>query len=190
MNHDAPSEWIVRFAHLLRAGARVLDLASGAGRHARFLAARGCEVLAVDRSAALLGPLADVPGITTQCVDLESGPWPLHDQRFDAIVVTNYLHRPVLPHLFAALAADGVLLYETFALGNGAFGKPSNPDFLLAPGELAASVAAVLTVVAFEQGEVRSASRRAVVQRLAAVGRARLWPPLLGPGDTMPSTLA
>lgn len=109
--------------------------------------------------------------------DLESGAWPLPGQRFDAIVVVNYLHRPLFPQLIAALAHDGVLLYETFASGNAAFGKPANPDFLLQPGELLDIFQPVTTIVAFEQGEVQLDDRRAVVQRIASVGRGRPWPP-------------
>jgi SAM-dependent methyltransferase len=172
----APSAWIVRFAHLIE-GQRVLDLACGGGRHARFLAGRGHRVLAADRDRACVDALAGVPGIEGRCVDLESDAWPLGDEMFDGIVVTNYLHRPLLPRLLQALRPDGALLYETFAAGNEAFGRPSNPAFLLAPGELADLARPALTVVAFEQGRVDGGERTAVVQRLAAVGPARAWPP-------------
>ena len=175
-----PSPWIARFAHLIAEGSRVLDLAAGEGRHARFFAARGCAVLAVDRDAAALAAVADLPRVETRPLDLETGHWPLPGERFDAIVVVNYLHRPLFPHLFAALAADGVLLYETFARGNEAYGRPSRPDFLLEPDELLRLVAGRLAVVAFEQGHVAGAERGAVVQRIAAVGPGRAWPqPLL-----------
>jgi SAM-dependent methyltransferase len=160
-------------------GARVLDVAAGRGRHARLFAQRGARVLAVDVDAGALAAMAGVPGIEVLTADLEHGQWPLPDQRFDAIVVTNYLHRPLFACLRAALAADGVLLYETFALGNEAFGRPSNPDFLLCPGELlslAALPADPMTVVAFEQGLSVEGDRRTVVQRLAAVGAAHAWP--------------
>jgi len=181
--HDLdPSPWIARFAPLVPAGARVLDLASGGGRHARFFAARSAHVLAVDRDAQALAALNGIANIATRALDLESGAWPLAGERFDAIVVVNYLHRPLFGPLRHALAPDGVLLYETFALGNEAYGRPTNPDFLLCRDELL-SLAALppepMTVVAFEQGTTRGAARRAVVQRLAAVGRARPWPPLL-----------
>jgi len=182
-HHDlTPSPWIARFAHLIPPGARVLDLAAGQGRHARFLAARGAEVVAVDRDADALAALATVPGITVRVCDLEGGAWPLAGERFDAIVVANYLHRPLFPHLRAALASDGVLLYETFAMGNEAYGRPTRPEFLLCRDELltiAALPPAPLTVVAFEQGEIDHGVRRAVVQRLAAVGPDRVGPPLL-----------
>jgi len=173
------SAWVERFAPLVAAGARVLDLACGYGRHARFFAARGARVLAVDRDAAALATLAGEERIATRVLDLEAGRWPLPGERFDAIVVVNYLHRPLFPSLLAALADDGVLIYETFARGNEAYGRPSNPDFLLEPGELLQLAARGLTVVAFEQGDVSAPDPGAVVQRLAAVGPGRAWPPAL-----------
>jgi SAM-dependent methyltransferase len=173
----AASPWIVRFAPLVAPGARVLDLAAGRGRHARFFAARGCTVLAVDRDAAALAALVPIPAIETRVVDLEAGSWPLAGETFGAIVVANYLHRPLFPHLLASLAPDGVLLYETFARGNEVHGRPARPEFLLEPGELLRVVAGRLAVIAFEQGEVPGA----VVQRLAAVGPGRAWPPRLPP---------
>ncbi|MFO1317853.1 MAG: class I SAM-dependent methyltransferase [Burkholderiales bacterium] len=178
----APSPWVARFAHLIPPGARVLDLAAGSGRHARFLAARGARVLAVDRDADALASIAGTPDIETRCCDLEAGAWPLTGETFDAIVVVNYLHRPQFPHLRAMLAATGVLLYETFALGNEAYGRPANPEFLLCPDELltlARLPPAPLQVVAFEQGLVADGARSAVVQRIAAVGARRAWPPAL-----------
>lgn len=176
-----PSRWIARFAPLVRAGARVLDLACGQGRHVRFFAARGCDVLAVDRDRAALARLAGVSRVSTLEADLEGAPWPLAGSTFDAIVVVNYLHRPLFAPLLDALAPDGVLLYETFAAGNEAFGRPSNPAFLLRPAEILDVARGRLAVVAFEQGHVRGAERDAVVQRLAAVGVARDWPAPLPP---------
>ncbi len=177
-DHPAPSPWIIRFAGLIAPGARVLDLAAGYGRNARVLAARGARVLAVDRDADALGVCSGVAGVDTQLADLEGGPWPLEGQRFDAIIVVNYLHRPLFPQLRAALTPDGVLLYETFAMGNEAYGRPANPDFLLCTDELLslAHLPPPLVVVAFEQGRVEWGGRPAVVQRLAAVGPARAWP--------------
>jgi SAM-dependent methyltransferase len=160
----------------------VLDVACGYGRHALYFAARGATVIAVDRDAAALAKLSLAPGVETRLADLEGEAWPLGDERFDAIVVSHYLHRPLLPNLRAALAADGVLLYETFALGNEAYGRPANPAFLLRPGELlefAVAPPRPLTVVAFEQGVTDLSGRPAVLQRLAAVGAARAWPPPL-----------
>ena len=178
--HDAlaPSRWIERFAPLVAPGARVLDVAAGHGRHARHFAQRGARVVAVDRDAAALATLHGVAGVETRVADLEGARWPLAGERFDAIVVVHYLHRAALPLLLDALAEDGVLLYETFAIGNERFGRPSNPAFLLRANELLDVVARRLTTVAFEQGEIGGA-RAAVVQRLAAVGATRRWPPAL-----------
>ena len=174
-----PCAWIARFASLVPPNARVLDVAAGRGRHARFFAQRGAHVTAVDVDAGALATLAGTPNISVRAADLERGAWPFAGEAFDAIVVTNYLHRPLLPHLFAALAADGALLYETFAAGNEAFGRPSNPAFLLRENELVDAVRDRLTIVAFEQGMVTEQERQAVVQRIAAVGRGRRWPPQL-----------
>jgi SAM-dependent methyltransferase len=163
----APSDWIVRWADAIPQGP-VLDLASGRGRHARFLAARGHAVLAVDRDAEVLGTIAGVAGIETLATDLEDGrPWPLPGRRFSAIVVTNYLHRPLFDAIRASLEPGGVLLYETFMAGNERYGKPSNPKFLLAPGELWTAFEG-LRVLAFDQGFV-STPKFAMIQRLVAV---------------------
>ena len=175
-----PSPWIVRFAPLAVAGARVLDIACGRGRHSVYFASRGCRVVAVDRDPGALAMLSSVAGVKAIACDLESGEWPFAAERFDVVVVTNYLHRALLPRQVQAVADDGLLLYETFALGNEAFGRPSNRDFLLAEGELLQVVRDALTIVAFEQGAVTD-ERPAVLQRLAAVGRARRWPPQLPP---------
>lgn len=163
------SAWVARFAPLVRTGGRALDVACGGGRHARYLAARGCLVEAVDRDAEALLGLAGATGITVRHADLEAGAWPYEDGSFDCVVATNYLHRPLLPLLAAALAPGGVLIYETFAQGNESYGRPSNPDFLLAPGELLETArVARLRVLAFEDGYVES-PKPAVVQRIAAV---------------------
>ena len=164
----APSPWVVRFGALLPAGAAVLDLACGRGRHARWLASRGCRVIAADRDADAVAALAGLDGVTGRVVDLESGaPWPWDAAAFDAVVVTNYLYRPAFDQLCALLRPGGVLIYETFMIGNAAFGKPSNPDFLLAPGELLARTADDFTVIAFEQGEVARPAP-AMIQRICA----------------------
>lgn len=159
---------MVRWAPLVPNAARVLDLACGFGRHARYFAGRGCRVMAVDRDPAALAALAGVPGVTTRAADLEGAAWPFSAGGFDAVVVTNYLHRPLFGPVVDVLAPGGVLLYETFMLGNERFGKPSNPDFLLRPGELLEAVGARLAVVAFEQGWVERPGP-AVIQRLCAV---------------------
>jgi len=177
------SAWIERFAPLVAANARVLDLACGRGRHARYFAGRGHHVVAVDRDETALAMLGDDARIETRRLDLEGDRWPLPHERFGAIVVTNYLHRPLFPYLLEALEGDGVLLYETFARGNEAFGRPSNPDFLLQKDELWQIAERHLTVVAFEQGAVCEPQPGAVLQRLAAVGPDRPWPPMLPSGD-------
>jgi len=163
------SAWVARFAPLIASGAHALDLACGGGRHARYLAARGCTVEAVDRDAEALLGLSGADGIVVRHADLESGAWPYADAGFGAVVVTNYLFRPLLPLIAASLAPGGVLIYETFAQGNESYGRPSNPDFLLAPGELlGVARAAQLRVVAYEDGYVEF-PKPAVVQRIAAV---------------------
>jgi SAM-dependent methyltransferase len=153
---------------LVPAEGRVLDLACGNGRHAGLLAALGYHVEAVDRDPEALANLAGIERIKTRQADLEGGPWPFHADVFDGVVVANYLYRPLLPTLLRVLAPQGVLIYETFMVGNERFGKPSNPAFLLRPGELLDLVKNKLAVVAFEQGEV-AVPRQAMVQRLCAV---------------------
>ena len=163
---DLPaSAWVTRWAPCIRPGGEVLDVACGAGRHARWLARQGFEVFAVDRDPALFPE--PPPGVELLGADLEGETWPYEGRRFDAIVVTNYLHRPLLPVLAASLEPGGVLIYETFARGNERFGKPSNPDFLLAPGELLEAVKGRLRVLAYEDLVVDS-PRPAAVQRLCA----------------------
>jgi SAM-dependent methyltransferase len=183
MDQDNPSAWVRRFVPLIRGGGRVLDLAAGSGRHTRLLVDMGFTVTAVDRDVTALPRFVDAR-CQVVALDLESGaPWPLGGH-YDGIVVTNYLHRPLFASIAAALAAGGVLIYETFALGNARFGRPRNPDFLLRPGELLDAFAG-LTPVAFEQGEV-SRPRPAVVQRLAAVnGPVGILPPATGSDKPM-----
>ena len=160
------SAWVRRFVPLIKRGGRVLDLAAGSGRHTRLLLDSGFAVCAVDRDISALSPLAGI-GCEVRQIDLETGEASGFGTDFDGIVVTNYLHRPLLPAIAQALAPGGVLIYETFARGNERFGRPHNPDFLLRPGELLEAFA-TLTVIAFEQGEI-SARRPAVIQRIAAV---------------------
>ena len=156
---DSPSDWVRRWADLVTAGP-VLDVASGAGRHAVLFAERGLEVIAVDREPQM------IPGVQFVKADLESGAWPFAGRKFAAIVVTNYLHRPLFTVLEEALAEDGVLLYETFMVGNEKFGRPSNPAFLLKPGELLQAFGR-LAPIAFEQGRVER-PKPAMIQRLCA----------------------
>jgi SAM-dependent methyltransferase len=173
---DTPSGWVQRWAPLIRQG-EVLDLACGGGRHARLLAGLGHTVIALDRDAQALaqiqaGPYGD--DIATIEYDLEApgAAWPFAPHSLQGIVVTNYLYRPLLPPLTSSLAPDGVLIYETFARGNEAFGKPSNPDFLLMPSELLGLAGrAGLRVLAFEEGVVQH-PKPARIQRLFAVGPA------------------
>lgn len=165
---DTPSGWIVRFAVLIADAAQVLDVACGSGRHSRFFAARGCRVAAVDRDPQAGAALAGVAGVQFTCADIEVGPWPFAGRQFDAVIVTNYLHRPLFPRLVESLADGGVLLVETFAAGNERYGKPSNPAFLLRAAELLQAFGGTLHVLAFEDGMIDN-TRRARVQRLAAV---------------------
>ena len=168
--HDlrTPSAWVARWADRLPPGGKVLDVASGGGRHARFLAGRGHPVEAVDRDPAALSGLAGVAGVSTRCADLEGGPWPYEGELFAGVVVVNYLHRPLFSRLLAALAPGGALIYETFAAGNERYGRPSNPAFLLQPGELLDVVKGRLSVIAFEDLYVPD-PKPAMVQRICAI---------------------
>jgi SAM-dependent methyltransferase len=158
---ETPSAWVVRWAPLVARGP-VLDVASGAGRHARFFQQRGLAVVAIDREQ------QSIPGVRFVKADLEDGsPWPFAGQRFGAIIVANYLHRALFPVLGSSLGDGGVLIYETFMVGNERYGKPSNPRFLLRPGELLEAFGG-LTVVAFEQGTIER-PKKAAVQRICAV---------------------
>lgn len=175
MAHSSPdaSPWVIRFASLIPKG-RTLDLACGSGRHSRLLVALGHSVLAVDRDAVALESLFDAR-IETRQFDLEqagadqASDWPLVPSCFSGVVVTNYLYRPLMDALLASVVPGGVLIYETFAQGNGQFGKPSNPDFLLGPGELLEMVlrAQGWRVIAFEDGYI-SAPKPAMIQRICA----------------------
>jgi SAM-dependent methyltransferase len=160
---DAPSPWVCRWASLIRPGGTVLDVACGSGRHLRWLAAQGFRVAGVDRDSAAIAPLAEFGEAFV--ADLETAPWPLPGRRFDAVVVTNYLWRPLFPALVDSLADGGVLIYETFADGQQTVGRPSRPEFLLRHGELL-ELTRGLRVVAYEDGFVESPAR--FVQRIAA----------------------
>ncbi len=173
---ELASAWIRRWTHLVPAGGTVLDVACGHGRHVRWFAAQGHPVIGIDRSQQALDSLDDLTTagaplqVRTVCADIESGPWPLlRDgtvETFDAVVVTNYLWRALLPTIVHSVAVGGVLLYETFAQGNASVGKPSRPEFLLQPGELLQACQS-LRVVAFEDGFCADPPR--FVQRIAAV---------------------
>jgi SAM-dependent methyltransferase len=167
---NAISPWVRRFSGLVPAGGPVLDVAAGGGRHTRFFLGLGHPVTAIDRDLSGLADLREAAGAALLALDLEDGrPWPLRDRRFAGVIVTNYLHRPLLPDIVASVAPGGCLIYETFALGNARFGKPSNPDFLLRPGELLAFAQAEgLVVRAYHCGEVTE-PRPAVLQSVVAV---------------------
>lgn len=163
----APSPWVQRWSALVPADATVLDLACGHGRHLRWFAQRGCRVTGVDRDAAALAASEGLGELVT--ADVENGPWPLPGRRFDAVVVTHYLWRALLPTIVTSVADGGVLIYETFAAGNETVGRPSNPDFLLRPGELLQACAG-LRIVGYEDGFLDAPPR--FVQRIAAVREA------------------
>lgn len=176
------SPWLLRWAHLLPPGGRVLDVACGRGRHLRWAAGRGHRVTGIDRDAAALAESADLAADGAAeliTADIEGGPWPCAGRSFDAVLVFNYLWRPLWPHLLASLAPGGVLVYETFAAGNETVGKPSRPDFLLQPGELITRCEG-LHIVAFEDGFLDSPAR--FVQRVVAVRPA----PAAGPHGPPP----
>ncbi len=161
---EPTSNWVARWSHLLPAGCTVLDLACGHGRHMRHFAQLGHPVTGVDRNPdaiAAVSPLGEAV-----CADIENGPWPLAGRNFGGVVVTNYLWRPLWPHILDSLAPKGVLIYETFSVGNESVGKPSRPDFLLHTGELLA-MCQDLRVVAFEEGFLTQPDR--FVQRIVAV---------------------
>lgn len=163
-----PSDWVVRWSHLVPTGGSVLDVACGSGRHLHWFAQRGHPVVGVDRDLAPSKTLEEQAERIE--ADLENAPWPLmqgaYPREFSAVVVTNYLWRPLFPSLLASLAPGGVLIYETFAMGNEVYGKPSRADFLLQPNELLQRCAS-LEIIAFEQGFLAKPNR--VVQRMVAV---------------------
>ena len=164
-----PSGWVAKHLRLVRAGGTILDLACGQGRHTRPAAEQGYSVVALDRNAEALAMLSGLSGVETLEHDLETDDmvWPFEEMQFDGIIVSNYLHRPVFPQILSSLADGGVLIYETFASGNEAFGKPSRPAFLLKEGELL-ELTRDLTITAFEQGRTSHPSP-AVRQRICAI---------------------
>jgi SAM-dependent methyltransferase len=162
-----PDTWVSRFAALVYTGGTVLDLACGNGRHTKLFLDAEHPVIALDRSLTAMDGLKKRKGLELIEADIENGPWPLEGRSFDAIVVVNYLHRPLLPVLAQSLNPGGVLIYRTFAVGNEKYGKPTNPAFLLKPNELIDAFRD-LEVVAFEAGDTGTA----VVQRICAVRRA------------------
>src|SRR3546814_648210 len=164
---DGPSPWVLRFAEAGYAG-RVLDLACGGGRHGRLFLRPGNTVTFLDRDTTGVTDLVGQDGVEIVTADIEGGAWPLAERSFDVVVVTNYLWRPVLPRIVDLVAPGGILIYETFARGNEALGRPRNPDFLLDPGELVEAVRGRLLTLAYAQLRV-DAPRPAVIQHIAAV---------------------
>ena len=176
---EPASAWVQRWSHLVPSSSRVLDVACGRGRHSLWFQKLGHAVVAVDRSADALDAIEPPTGgeqfpaiqkVEKVLADLEGGPWPFDGRAFDAVVVTNYLWRPLIPQLLSSLAPQGVLIYETFAIGNETVGKPSRPDFLLRPGELI-EVCKDLRIVAYEDGfeEQATGQPERFVQRIVAV---------------------
>lgn len=162
-----PAAWVTRWSGLIAPHGKVLDLACGGGRHAAYLAGLGHAVLALDIDLAPSASLRDTPGVTWRQADLEDESWPLGEQVFDAIIVVNYLHRPLFDHLLAGLAPQGVLIYQSFAMGQEKYGRPRNPAHLLLAGELLEWARGRLRVVAFEDTDEPARQRRA--QRLVAI---------------------
>ena len=169
---NLPAPWVERFATRIVEGGTVLDIASGNGRHARYLRRLGFAVVAVDVNVSGLEDVVGDVGMEVIESDLESEHWPLGERRFDGIVVTNYLHRPILPLLPNMLQPGGVLIYETFARGNENLGRPRNPAFLLEPGELIEVFTGRLRVIAYEHG-LEERPTRAVRQRICAISPGR-----------------
>jgi SAM-dependent methyltransferase len=164
-----PSPWVSRHTALIPAKGRVLDLACGGGRHTRHFLRLGHEVTAIDRDIEWIKDLTGSPGLEIIKADLEDGsPWPLTGEKFAAVIVTNYLHRPLFPFLIEAVAQGGVLIYETFARGNEAYNRPRNPDHLLEPGELLEAVRGRLQIAAYEHGLITD-PRPSIVQRICAM---------------------
>ena len=180
---EPASAWVRRWSPWVKQGGHVLDVACGLGRHTRWFLARGHSVCAVDRSGEAidavrtLAPAGADGHLETRVADLENGPWPFEGRRFDAVIVTNYLWRPLLPAIVDSVSDDGVLIYETFAAGNETVGRPARAEFLLQPGELIAACAG-LRVLAFEDGYLDDPPR--FVQRIAAIRTrpGRVWPRL------------
>jgi len=164
---ESPSSWIVKFAPLIKSQGLVLDLACGSGRHAKWLAQQGYQVDALDRDPIATSSMQGIDGIRIQQTDLETTEPPSFEHSYDGIIVSRYLHRPLLTSLATILKPGGILIYETFMRGNERYGKPSNPDFLLMPDELLNTYSPLLNIISFEQGEVVE-PKPAMLQRICA----------------------
>ncbi len=167
--------WVKRYIGGVVAGSRVLDLACGSGRHISLARELGYAVTGIDRNIAAAKQLFDHDGrVELIEKDLEDGSaFPFAPQSFGGVIVTNYLFRAVLAYVVDAVASDGMLLYETFRIGNERYGRPSRSDFLLRPGELISVVTSKLTVIAYEDVTLSEPAR--VVQRICAVGALHPW---------------
>lgn len=165
---EEPSAWIVKYAPLINKKGRVLDLACGNGRHAMWFAKYDFHVDAMDCDDQVTSNMVGINNINVIVVDVEASDWPQSDQRYDGLVVSRYLYRPLLQTLATMLNPGGVLIYETFMVGNERYGKPSNPDFLLRPNELFEVYSPLLSIVSFEQGE-EEMPRPVVMQRICAI---------------------
>lgn len=175
----AVSPWVERWLRLVTAESSVLDVACGSGRHTRLAAGQGHRVVALDRNVDALAGIEDLSGVIVVRADIETDKWPLTGQKFDVVVVTNYLHRPLFPELLRSVSETGLLIYETFARGNERFGRPSNPVFLLEPGELYDRVHTSLRVLGYEDLYVAT-PKPAMVQRICACGSRFHWPSVSG----------
>ena len=164
---EPASSWIVKFAPLIKSQGLVLDLACGSGRHAKWLAQQGYQVHALDRDPTVTSSMQGIDGIRITTIDLETVEPPTFEYSYDGIIISRYLHRPLLSTLASLLKPGGILIYETFMQGNERFGKPSNPDFLLMLDELLNTYSPLLKVLAFEQGEVLE-PKPAMLQRICA----------------------
>ena len=170
-----PSPWVVRFYSGIKRDGHVLDIACGAGRHFALGLSRGMRLTGIDRDLSKAAHFSGTPNVQLIEADLESGgSLPFFTTTYDGVIVTNYLWRPILADIVAAVAPDGILIYETFGLGQEKYGRPSNPEFLLRPGELIAAVAGRLQIVAYEHATLHTPHR--IVQRIAAVGPDHRWP--------------
>lgn len=165
---EIASSWVQRWSHLIPSGGTVLDLACGEGRHMQWFSERGHPVTGIDRSVESSRKAARFGEVIV--ADVENGAWPLNIdadlRQFSAVIITHYLWRPLFPLISQSLAPNGVLLYETFSSGNETVGKPSNPNFILRPGELLTAFQH-LRIVAYEDGFLDGPPR--FIQRLAAV---------------------